>query len=192
MRPCGRWRDSIVPVPLRSISRGCATREWSGGYILLLVMVFLLLLAIIAGTSLRVSALEFRLAGNDQFREQALQRALGIARALALRPAHFPPDLPVGHSLCGQDSACARPILPAPVAGHALPEGSGLEYRITRRGPLFAPAPDLRLPQARASGAGAWRAANFELQVAIDGTAVGFGSAEIVQGVTLLLPTAVP
>lgn len=161
----------------------------SGGYILLLVMVFLLLLAVIAGTSLRVGALEFRLAGNDQFREQALQQALGIAEALAARPALFPLDLPVGHSLCGPDSSCAQPILPPSPAGHALPEGSVLDYRITRRGPLFAPFAELRLPQALASDASGWRAASFEVQVAIDGVAAGLGRAEVVQGVALLVPT---
>lgn len=181
-----------MPAPLQIQRRCRATAQWSGGYILLLVMVFLLLLAVIAATALRVSALDFRMAGNDQFREQALQQALGIARALAVNPAYFPLDLAVGDSLCGQDSACARPVLPAAPAAYAPPEGSVLNYRITRHGPLLAPVPDFRLSQARASGAGGWQAANFEVQVAIDGTAVGLGSAQVVQGVALLVPAQFP
>lgn len=188
MRPSGRWQGSSVPARQHQRPRCRSTLWCSGGYILLLVMVFLLLLAVIAGASLRISALEFRLAGNDQFREQALQQAQGIARALAVKPAHFSLDLPVGYSRCGRGSACAMPTLPASPAGLALPEGVRLDFRITRRGPLLAPAPDFRLPPTQASGATAWQAANFEVQVAIDGTAVGFGSAEVVQGVTLLVP----
>lgn len=155
-------------------------------------MVFLLLLALIAGTALRVSALEFRMAGNDQFREQALQQALGVARALAVNPAHFPLDLAVGDSLCGEGSACARPVLPAAPAGHAAPSGGALDYRITRRGPPLAPVPDFRLPRARVSGASGWQAARFEVQVSIDGTGVGLGSARVVHGVALLVPALSP
>lgn len=155
-------------------------------------MVFLLLLAVIAGTALRVSALEFRMAGNDQFREQALQRALGIAQALAVNPQHFPLDLGVGDSLCGAGSSCARPVLPAVPTADTLPAGTVLDYSITRRGPLLAPVADLRLAEASASGASGWRAASFEVQVAIDGTALGLGSARVVQGVALLLPVESP
>lgn len=155
-------------------------------------MVFLLMLAVLAGTALRVSALEFRMAGNDQFREQALQQALGVAQALAVNPQHFPLDLGVGESLCGAGSTCARPVLPPAPMADALPEGTVLDYRITRRGPLFAPVPDLRLAEAQASGASGWRAASFEVQVAIDGTALGLGSARVVQGMALLLPTDSP
>ncbi|MEQ9465431.1 MAG: hypothetical protein RJQ10_17350 [Haliea sp.] len=171
---------------------GCATVQGDPGYILLLVMVFLLLLALIAGTVLRVSALEFRMAGNDQFREQALQQARGIAQALAANPAHFPLDLAVGDSLCGEGTACARPILSAAPAGHSLPENVVVDYRITRMGPRLAPAPGLRLPQAEVSGVAGWRVANFEVQVAIDGSPVALGSARVVQGVALLVPSDWP
>ncbi|MDO8862481.1 hypothetical protein Q6D67_12290 [Haliea sp. E1-2-M8] len=177
-----------MPALLQQQRRCGAKSQRPRGYILLLVMVFLLLLAVLAATALRVSALEFRLAGNDQFREQALQQALGIARALALNPAHFPLDLAVGDSLCGEGATCTRPVLPAAPSGHAPPGGSTLDYRITRRGPPLAPVPDFRLPQARASGASGWQAASFEVQVSIDGTEVGLGSAQVVQGVALLVP----
>jgi hypothetical protein len=169
-----------------------AQEQCSGGYILLLVMVFLLMLAVMAGTALRVSALEFRMAGNDQFREQALQQALGVAQALAVNPQHFPLDLGVGDSLCSASSTCARPVLPPAPMAEALPEGTVLDYSITRRGPLFAPVPDLRRAEARASGSSGWRTASFEVQVAIDGTALGLGSARVVQGVALLLPADSP
>ncbi len=170
----------------------CAERQRAGGYILLLVMVFLLLLAVLAVTALRVSALEFRMAGNDQFREQALQQAQGITQALAANPAHFPLDLAVGDSLCSQGSACARPVLSAATPTYAPTEGTVMDYRIIRRGPALAPVPDFRLPPAQASGASGWRAASFEVQVAIDGTAVGLGSAQLVQGVALLVPSESP
>ncbi len=158
------------------------------GYILLLVMLFLLLLAVIAGTVLRVSALEFRMAGNDQFREEALQQARGVAQSLAANPAHFPLDLAVGDSLCGEAAACPRPVLATPAALHTLPGNVSRDYRVTRLGPLLAPAPPLRLPQAEASGATGWRLASYEVQVAIDGTPAGLGSAEVVLGVALLVP----
>ena len=178
----------LPPAPSRS---GAKPRD-SRGYVLLLVMVFLLLLAMLAATALRVSALEFRMAGNDQFREQALQQAQGIARVLAVTPAHFPLDLAVGDSLCGQGQSCPQPILPPVPSTQTLPEGAALDYRITRRGPPLGPVAEFRLPQARASGAGGWRVANFEVQVTIDGAAVGLGSARVVQGVALLVPVESP
>jgi len=181
-----------MQVPLQPSPRHRAKSPCCGGYILLLVMVFLLLLAVLAGTALRVSALEFRMAGNDQFREQALQQALGVAQVLAVNPEHFPLDLGPGESLCAASASCARPLLPAVPMADALPPGTVLHYSITRRGPLFAAVPDLRLTEARASGAGGWRAAHFEVQVVIDGNSPGLGSARVVQGVALLLPLDSP
>ena len=177
---------------LQLSGRHRARKQCLGGYILLLVMVFLLLLTVLAGTALRVSALEFRMAGNDQFREQALQQALGIADALAVNPQNFPLDLAPGDSLCDVSSSCANPGLAAATMADALPAGTLLRYSITRRGPLFAPAPELRLAEARTSGASGWQAASFEVQVDIDGTALGLSSARVVQGVALLLPSGLP
>lgn len=181
-----------MPGLLQLSGRHGGRRQCLGGYILLLVMVFLLLLAVFAGTALRVSALEFRMAGNDEFREQALQQALGIAQALAVAPQHFPLDLEPGDSLCDVSSSCARPVLPAVAMADALPAGTKLRYSIIRLGPLFAPAPELRLPESRVSGAGGWQAASFEVRVDIDGTALGLSSARVVQGVALLLPSELP
>ena len=53
------------------------------GAVLFLAMIFLLLLAIISGTVIRTSILEFQMAGNDQFREEAFQRAEAIAANLS-------------------------------------------------------------------------------------------------------------
>ena len=188
MRPSGRWRNSPVSRAREPTPGVYAAGRDECGYILFLVMLFLLLLGVIAGTVLRLSALEFRMAGNEQVREQALQQARGIARALASNPVHFPLDLAVGDSLCPETAACARPVLAAAPAGNSLPEEVSLDYRVTRLGPLLAPAPALRLQQAEVSGATGWRLASYEVQVVIEGTQVGLGSARVAQGVALLVP----
>ena len=48
------------------------------GAVLLLAMVFLLLMAIVAGTVMQTSVLEFFMAGNDLFRVEAFQQAQAI------------------------------------------------------------------------------------------------------------------
>jgi len=53
-------------------------RRRNRGAVLLLAMVFMLMLAVIAGSVMQTGVLEFHMAGNDQFQEEAFQRAQAI------------------------------------------------------------------------------------------------------------------
>lgn len=162
------------------------TRE--SGQVLLLTMVFLLLLGLIANTVINTSLLEFRMAGNDRFREQAFQQARGIANALAADIAHFPVTGGIGYTLCQQSAACDAPILALPAGAEAVESGVNLQYRIVRQGPLLSRRSPSRQAENDASSAVDFAAALFEIIVEIDGMDAGLGSARVVRGVAIRVP----
>jgi hypothetical protein len=159
--------------------------------VLLLAMIFLLLLALLAGTAMRSATLALRLAGNDQFREQALQRAQAVVAAIAREPANFPLSIGVGQSLCPPDNddltGCDYPLAELPDTVRVLPAGVALNYRVLRKGPLLLGRLPVRLSQAEVSSSRAYRAAVFEAQAVVDGNAARSGSAAVAQGVAVLV-----
>lgn len=158
------------------------------GQVLLLTMVFLLLLGLIANTVINTSIVEFRMAGNDRFREQAFQRARGIANLLAEDIAHFPVTGGIGYTLCQQNASCDAPILALLAEAEAVEPGVNLQYRIVRQGPLLSRRPPFRQAEDLSSGAGDFAVALFEISVEVDGLDVGLGSARVVRGVAIRVP----
>lgn len=159
------------------------------GQVLLLAMVFLLLLGLIANTVINTSILEFRMAGNDQFREQAFQQARGIANALAADINHFPVTGGVGYTLCQRDAVCDSPTLAVAATAEAAEPGVNVEYRIVRQAPLLSRHLPFRQVENEASGAGDFAVALFEIIVEVNGVDVGLGSADVVQGVAIRIPS---
>lgn len=158
------------------------------GAVLVMAMVFLLLLALLASAASRTSTLEFRMAGNNQFREAALQRAEAVAAALAEDPGRFSLDLGVGDRACPRGlpdpaAACLQWFeAPAPAAG-AAPEGVSLDYYIERRGPRLLDSPPVRQGEEHASSARTFDIALFESVVVVDGDAVRLGRAAVAEGI---------
>ena len=70
------------------------------GAVLLIAMIFLLLLAIIAGTVTQTSILEFFMAGNAQFREEAFQEAQAVVTEISSDAGNFPVVGQIGYKLC--------------------------------------------------------------------------------------------
>lgn len=160
------------------------------GVILLLVMVFLLMLAIVAATVVQTAGLQLRMAGNDQFVEEAVYQVQAIATELSLSPENFLLEGGVGYSNCpvgGQGPACDRSLLTAPVSAIA-PEGVKLEYRVTRQDPLLWRDFPIRESQGTASSSGRFDAAIFEIDVRINGSERRLGTAHVVQGIALRVP----
>jgi hypothetical protein len=163
------------------------------GAVLLLAMVFMLMLAVIAATVVQTGVLEFHMAGNDQFQEEAFQRAQAIVSELSRDPDNFSLAGGLGYALCfsqgqsqDQDPDCDENSLNAPVSG-VVPEGVELTYRVIRQGPRLLQRFPLREAQGVASGSGLFDAAIFEVDVHVDGSGRRLGSARVVQGIAVRL-----
>jgi len=165
----------------------------SGGAVLILAMIFLLLMALVAGTVMQTSILEFRMAGNDQFREEAFQKAQGIAAAISADQDNFPVSGGVGYIIC-EDVAdttkypdCGESLAVLDPDVLSVPSGVTFTYQVQREGPAFLDSLPFRLAQGSTSSSLAYDAAIFEAHVQVDGGSVGLGSAEIVEGLAIVI-----
>lgn len=163
------------------------------GAVLLLSMIFLLLLAMIAGTVMHTSVLEFRMAGNDQFREEAFQKAQAIATALSEDTDNFPVTGGVGYTICQAgdgDAACDVSSIVVDATVAAVPAGTTLVYRVERQGPMIMESLPFRQSQSNASSSLAFDAALFEANVSVDGSSARLGRAGVAQGVARLVASS--
>jgi hypothetical protein len=159
----------------------------NSGTVLLLAMIFMLMLALVSTTVLQTTILQLRMAGNNQFLEEAFYKAQAVVAELSQRPANFSLDADVGHANCPahfQDISCDLFQLEAPVST-AIPEGVEFDYRVIRQAPLLWKGFPVRESQDSASSSGSFDAAIFEIVVRIDGSATGVGTAHIAQGIAM-------
>jgi PilX N-terminal len=162
----------------------------SHGSVLLLALVFMLMLAIIASTVIQTAILQVRMAGNDQFLEEALHKAQAIATELSLNPNNFVLEGGVGYTNCPvseQSLHCDRRQLQIPGSAVA-PPGVEVDYRVIRQDPLLWRDFPLREAQDAASSSSGFDAAIFEIDVRVYGSEKRFGNAHIVQGVAVRVP----
>ena len=161
------------------------------GTVLLLAMVFLLLLAILAGGVMQTGIMELQMAANDRFREQAFQKAQAIATAISQSVDNFPIDGEVGSTLCKSAVASTHcdtnRFIKLELDLEQVSQGVQVNYQVERMGPLTTPGFPLRQSQATVSSLLAYDAAVFEVQVEVDGGSVNLGSAQVVQGVAVLV-----
>ena len=165
-------------------------RSRTRGAVLLLAMIFLLLLAMIAGTVMQTSTMEFRMAGNEQFREEAFQKAQAVASSLSEDTANFPVAGAVGYTVCKNgdtDPDCDVSILTADPVVAAVPTGVDVDYRVERQGPLVLENLPFRQSQQNVSSTLSFHAAMFEARVVVDGNSARLGRAEVAQGVARLI-----
>ena len=167
-------------------------RSYQRGAVLLLAMMFMLLLAMVASSVMQTSFLELQMAGNEQFREEALQRAQAIASALAAEPENFPVVGGVGYTLCASgdtDPGCdVNELLDVPQFVLSVNPGVNLFYRVTRKGPLLLQALPIRQSQGRVSSNNGFAAAVFEIGVTVDGAPARLGSSQIALGIARRVP----
>lgn len=167
-----------------------ALRLHSRGAVLLLALVFMLMLGMIAATVMQTAILQLRMAGNDQFLEEVLQKAQAIADQLSLEADNFPLSGQVGDINCPQhleDPECTRTQLQVPESAD-ITQSVALQYRVTRREPLVWKGFPIREAQSAVSSSSSFDAALFEIDVRIDGSAARLGSAHVVQGIVVRVP----
>jgi len=167
---------------MKTISK-MTRKNRQGGVVLLLSMVFMLLLAIVAGTVMQTSILEFFMAGNAQFREEAFQQAQAIVTEISQDIDNFPVTGAVGYDIC--PSGCDATFSVTPTSLAAVPAASTVTYQSRRRGPLILESLPFRQTEDKVSSGPSFDAAIFEADVEIDGSAVRLGSAQVVQGIAV-------
>ncbi len=157
-----------------------------GGSVLILVLLFLLLLGIVASTTLHTSALQLHLAGNDQFHEEALQRARGMVVQLSQDLDSFVLQSKIGERNCGVTSItpCAWHTLPSPVVPF-IADKEILDFTVERLPPLLMRAFPPRELEVKASSHSAFQAALFEIEASIDGSTSGLGVAQVARGIAI-------
>lgn len=165
---------------------GMDIRQHSGA-VLLLTMVFMLMLAVIAGAVIQSGALEFHMAGNAQFQQEALQRAQAIVTELSGDRDNFSLAAAVGQANCfpsGVEPSCVEYSVVAAISG-GVPRGVELAYRVTRQAPMLLRGFPVRESERLVSGDGQFDAAVFEVDVRVDGSASRLAVARVIQGVAV-------
>jgi hypothetical protein len=162
-------------------------RRKNHGMVLLLAMVFMLMLGILASTVLQTSMLQLRMAGNEQFLEEAFHRAHAIASEIAMNPENFSMDTTLGLTNCpvtSIDPDCDYHEIEA-LGMDIASSGATIEYSVVRQEPLIWRGFPIRESQETVSSHNSFEAAIFEVDVRIDGQKNKLGSAHVVQGVAL-------
>jgi hypothetical protein len=164
------------------------------GAVLLLAMVFMLLLGVLAGTSMQASIVQVRMASNELFHEEAFQGALAIVDAIGSELDNFSVEGVVGRTLCkSADSAkyCdSKQTAKIDPRVEDFPEGTEVVFEVERMAPLFLQYLPVRQAQQSVSSSLAYDAAIFEIHAKVDGRGRGLGAAEAVRGVALLVPNS--
>ena len=166
-----------------------SARFCSRGYVLLLAMLFMLMLAMVATTVMQTAILQFQMAGNDEFYEEALQTARAVNIELSRDRLNFSTDGDVTATRCPSGKVarhCDYSDLRAPTSV-VVPAGLTLDYRVVRQAPLIVKGFSPREGQGRASSMRNVGMAVFEVDVLVDGGDLRLGRARLVQGVALRL-----
>lgn len=164
------------------------SRKNSRGAVLILAMVFLVLMTLVAVTVMKTSIQEFQMAGNDQFREEAFQRAQAITAEISTDLNNFPVVGGVGYTICtaaDTDPDCNTSNFLQDPNSATVPTGVDVAYKVVRQGPRFLESLPFRQAEGSASSAPAFDAAIFEVSADIDGTDARLGSASVVQGIAV-------
>ena len=152
-------------------------------------LLFLLLITLVATTGAQTSTLQLQMAGNEQSRVEAQQRALAVLDAIIDDSDNAPVVGNIGFKICDEgslDATCDLNSIALDGAVTTLPPGVDLDYFVTRVGPLEVDAPTM--DEAQVSSASAYKLARQEVMASVDGIEERLGSSMIVQGVNVRIP----
>jgi Tfp pilus assembly protein PilX len=159
------------------------------GTVMIISMVFLLLISLIASTAAETNTLQMQMAGNNQLRAHAQQRAMAMLDAILDDKNNTPVVGNIGYKVCAAsstDSSCDRAQINLSAAVTSNPSGTSSDYFVTRIGPLEIDAPVME--ESMASSASAYNMAKYEVTASFNGDAARLGNSKIVQGVTIKIP----
>ncbi len=164
-------------------------RSRQEGAVLIVALMFLLLLTLVATTGAETSTLQLQMAGNEQSRVEAQQQALAIIDAILDDSDNTPVVGGVGYKMCdlgSTDVSCDLTEIELASTVTTMPSGVGLDYFVTRVGPLETDAPSMAEEQA--SSASAYKFVRQEITASFDGSQARLGRSTIVQGVQIRIP----
>lgn len=165
-------------------------RQHQQGAVLVVAIIFLMLTALISTTVLKTSILEIKMVGNAQFKEEAFQKSEGVIHAITSNyTANLPISGGIGYKVCATgstDNSCNAKTISLTSSVTDVASGVNLAYTAERIGPLLAPLP-FRESADRASGAGSFNVARFEIDVEYDGRSAKLGHHRVTQGIAVKL-----
>ena len=154
------------------------------GAVMIVTLVLLVVLGVMALTSMRTSKLELRMAGNEEIRANAHQIAQALSDAIIATPTMTPVIGDIGFVLCtpGQPN-CGLTSLFMP-AGPLAPEVDAGHLSATAQLTAIGPPPPFTN-----SSADAFLANTYQVTTTYDRTDEGLGRAAITQGLVVLTLT---
>ena len=165
-------------------------RSRQQGAALVVSLLFLLLITLIATTGADTSALQLQMAGNEQSRLEAQQRAMAVLDAIFDDSDNTPIVGGIGYKICDAaviEENCDLSAITLETEVTSLPSGVDVDYFVTRVGPLEIDAPTMS--EQEVSSASAYKLARQEITASVDGIEVRQGRSTIVQGVHVRIPS---
>jgi len=160
-----------------------------GGAVLLVALVVLGMITLLASSAVRFSMAGLRAAVNEELRVDAFQNAQSLVDAVLAEPANLVITMKLDETNCvpGVDGCSWNTLIltdanGTPISSTQL-ENSGSHVVLRRIRPEVSTPP-------RNTGYSAVRfqAAHLEIQGEYDGTAAGWGRAELEEGVIAIVP----
>ncbi len=168
-------------------------RQRQRGVVLIVALVFLLLMSIVAVTSMRMGGLEVLMANNNQARMEAFELSNGVAEAVIVK---WEQNFVTDKILCGQAGAGDNPDPRCTDGGDSLRmddaaltdfmtylDNQGADAEINY---LTQYLGETTATQASVSAI----AFNFELESSVDDSARRQGKSEVLMGVQIINPVA--
>lgn len=159
------------------------------GVALIVALMFLALITLVAITGAQTSTLQLQMAGNEQSRVEAQQRALALIDAIIDNSDNAPVVGDVGFKICDEasdDNSCDLKQISLDNSVTTMPDGVHTDFYVTRIGPLEVDAPSMS--EEEVSSASAYKLARQEVRAEIDGLDQRLGRATIVQGMYVRIP----
>jgi hypothetical protein len=162
------------------------------GMVLLVSLLILLLMAIIATTVTQTNIMQLQMAGNDESKTDAMQRALAIVDAVIDRSSNIAivGDL-VGYTSCAATSPKSCDEKTLSINSAVEPSTGDYDYHVTRMGPEYLSlGAQGRRDEDSADTGLEYEGAILEVGGSYDGTGEGLGAASVVQGVMIKVRTS--
>lgn len=156
------------------------------GAALFMALMFLIIITMLSLSAMRSSVMELRMATNSESEINATQRAQAVIDATVADPNNTPVVGAVGETTClvSSSKSCTRKTIVLKDSAKFQPdlEAGYIDVEVTRVAPLLKPA-----PRVQGYSLPGYSVATFEVDGTFDAAQDGEGSAEIVEGLLVLI-----